>query len=130
MSVEIMFNASYGGFSFSKAAMEEYQKRCPEKDWIEDWKMDRHDPVMVRIVKEMGNRANGSFSNIQLQKIQSDFLHHYKISEYDGLENVVIDYNAYRIDTAKAILRDTNLTKSDKLARVSAVLNSELKNKT
>lgn len=126
MSVEIMFNTCYGGFSFSKAAMDEWHKLCPGKDTVRCWNIDRHDPVMVQIVKEMGARANGSFSKIELKKIPLEYLHHYEIGEYDGLEAVVINYNAYKIDTAKEILRDQNLTKVEKLARVSAVLNAEL----
>jgi len=128
MSVEIMYNTCYGGFSFSKAAMDEWHKRCPGKDKVRCWNMDRHDPVMVQIMKEMGKTANGNFSKIELKKIPLEYLHHYEIGEYDGLEGVVINYNAYKIDTAKEILRDQTLTKAEKLARVAAVLNAELEN--
>ena len=123
-----MYNTCYGGFSFSRAAKDEYRKKCPEKEEDDCWDIDRHDPVMVQIVKELGTRANGLCSEIQLKKIPLEYLHHYKIREYDGLERVVIDHNAYKVDKAKAILRDPSLTKSDKLTRVSAVLNADLEN--
>ena len=97
MSVEIMLNTCNGEFSFSDAAMDEYRKRCPEKEKVDYWNMDRHDPVMVQIVKEMGKRANGSRSKIELKKIPLEYLHHYVIAEDDGLEVVMIALKGGRI---------------------------------
>lgn len=130
MSVEIMVNTCYGGFGLSEAAMDEYRKRCPGNENVDYYDIDRHDPVMVQILKQMGEAAFGAFSRIKLKKIPVQYLDHYSISEYDGLEHVVIHYNSYKIDTAKAILRDRHLNKTEKLLRVSAVLNAELRGDT
>ena len=122
-----MINNCYGGFGLSNAAMDEYHKRCPEKQEVDYFDLDRHDPVMIQIVKEMGTKANRSCSEIELKKIPVQYLQHYSIEEYDGLERVVIHYNTYKIDAAKAILLDQSLSKSDKLTRISAILNADLK---
>ena len=125
--VEIMINARYGGFGISKEGMEEYHKRCPGTDEIDYYDIARHDPVMIQIIKEMGAQVNDTYSHIKLKKIPSQYVRHYSIHEYDGMESVTIDYNTYKIDMSKEILRDQNLSKSDKLTRISAILNADLR---
>ena len=126
MSIEIMFNARYGDFSFSDAAMDEYCKRSPEKENVKYWTISRHDPVMVQIVKEMGVKAWGARAKIELLEIPSKYLGYYSIRDYNGAEDVVIDFSAYRIETAREILMDQDLTKSEKLRRLSDVFYTDL----
>ena len=126
MSIEVMINECYGGFSVSNSAINEYRKRCPEKEAVCNYDVDRDDAVMIQIFKEMGERANGKHAQIKLQQIPARYARHYSIGEYDGLEHVVIHYNAYKIHAAKEILSDKNLTKSEKLTRISTVLNADL----
>ena len=124
--LEIMVNTCYGGFSISEAAMDEYRRRCPDRQEFEYYHIDRHDPVMVEIVKELGTRANGLVAQIELRRIPALYAGHYSIGEYDGMENVVIHRNTYKVDATRAILLNRALTKSEKLARVSAVLNTDI----
>jgi hypothetical protein len=67
----------------------------------------------------------GHWSNIVLEYIPSRFVNYYRIHECDGLETLEIDYDAYIIDSAKVILRDAQLTKSERIARALAVLNAK-----
>jgi hypothetical protein len=124
---EIMLNVCYGGFGLSNEAMEEYRRRCPGKDDVEDDSIDRHDSVMVNIVKEIGTRSAGAaFAEIRLVSIPSQYVKYYSINEYDGNESVTIHYNRYKINSAKETLQDPTLTKSDKLERLSAILYADL----
>ena len=128
---EIMLNVCFGGFGLSDEAMDEYRKQCPGKEDIDDYTIDRHDPVMVNIVKEIGTRSAGSaFAEIRLVSIPSQYVKYYSIHEYDGRESVAIHYNKYKINSAKEILQDQTLTKSDKLARLSAILYADLEDYT
>ena len=123
--VSVMYNACYGGFSLSDAAMEEYRRQCPEAQRV--WcprSVPRHDPVLVGIVQKMGKKAYGHYAKIQMRKIPAQYANHYEIAEYDGLEHVVIKYDAYELDAIRSICKDRVLNKSDKLARIVAVLNS------
>ena len=52
--IYIMYNACYGGFSLSKAAIEEYKRRCPDAKDICKHTFPRDDQVMAQIVQEMG----------------------------------------------------------------------------
>lgn len=120
--VYVMYNSCYGGFSLSKAAVAEYRRRCPEAVHVRARNVERHDPVMVQIVLEIQEKANGHYANIKLERIPVEYVNHYKIDEYDGLENVQIQYDKYRVDSVRSILKDQALNKTDKLARIAAVM--------
>ena len=137
-TIEIMVNECFGGFGFSKDAIKEYLKRSsaepnnPELmtgndgQAINEYNVQRHNPVMVQIVKEMGFRANGAFAEIHLKKIPSQYIKHYSIEEYDGRESVVIQYDKYKVDSAKMLLKSSHLSKEQKLAQISALLHAQL----
>ena len=133
--IGVMINTCYGGFHLSKDAMLEYKRRKAGdaktsragEDEESPWSggLERHDQLMVQIVREMGVKAHGSYSKITIEDIPAHFADYYKINEYDGTESLHIDYDAYIIDMAKAALKDGNLTKTEKIARAYAILNSK-----
>jgi hypothetical protein len=124
-SLYVMYNTCYGGFGLSNAAMAEYRKRCPGAV-VCDYSISRHDSVMAQIVKEMGSKqASAPQAGVGLVQIPSCFVDHYTIEEYDGMESAVVDFDRYKVDTAKTILRDKTTSKTDKLARIAAVMNLE-----
>jgi hypothetical protein len=47
---------------------------------------DRHDPILVELVEEMGNDANGQCAHLNVVEIPDGV--DYVIEEYDGLEHV------------------------------------------
>ena len=58
-------------------------------DWEEDWSyydIARNDQYLVRVVEEMGDEANGRFSELKVVDIPDDV--EWQIDEYDGLESV------------------------------------------
>jgi len=94
---------------------------------INAYSIKRHDPLMIQIVKELGEKAYGFCAQISIETIPAQYINHYSIEDYDGTEAVVIHYNTYKVDSAKALLRNSTLTNFEKLARISALLNAPLK---
>ncbi len=115
----IVINRQHGGFGLSWDAQIEYLNRAgiaytlvdreSRDDTIrfgqeiklangDDWN-DRHDiarddPILVDIVREMGDDANGGFANLRVVKIPGDV--EWTIDEYDGLEWVSEKHRTWR----------------------------------
>ena len=71
---------------FTAMSMDEriaYNKEYSEQSW-EDRKIDRHDPVLVQVVEELGDKANGKYAKLAIAEVSGP----YRISEYDGFESV------------------------------------------
>lgn len=53
--------------------------------------VDRHDPVLVQVVEELGDKANGEYAKLRIAEVSGA----YRIDEYDGNESVMTanDYN-------------------------------------
>ena len=119
-----MYNGCYGGFGFSAEALQLYEA---QGGLAKGRDIPRHDPLMIRILKELGpTRANKSCGNILFAVIPARFANFYSISEYDGLETVVIEHDHYRVETARAVLKDESLTLEERVARATAVLEEQL----
>ncbi len=103
---EVVINACFGGFSLSDAAClrlrelgnkvaleetmcgEQYKDSgsvCDIKDSnCRDIKRD--DPQLVQVIKELGDKANGSCAELKVVKVPCNI--EWGIHEYDGLEHV------------------------------------------
>jgi hypothetical protein len=55
-------------------------------DDVDYWCTERHNPLLVKVMEELGELASSAFSNIKIAEITSPI---YKIDEYDGAESVV-----------------------------------------
>lgn len=53
--------------------------------------VDRHDPILVQVVEELGDKANGKHAQLKIDEVDGP----YRIDEYDGNESVMTsgDYN-------------------------------------
>ena len=49
-------------------------------------KLERNDPILVQVVKELGKDASSPFSNLEVVDIEKG--RWFKIDEYDGYENI------------------------------------------
>jgi hypothetical protein len=126
MSISVMHNVCYGGFGFSAAAKAEYRRRCPDvTEGLSGFRIARHDPVMVAIVEEMGAAASDRYASVQLERIPAQYVDHYEIAEYDGMESVVICNERFKLDAVRVILGDRVSSKAEKLARIAAVVHSD-----
>ena len=115
----IVINRQHGGFGLSWDAQIEYLNRAGiaytlvdresrddtirfgqeiklanGDDWNDCHDIARDDPILVDIVREMGNDANGGFSNLRVVKIPGDV--EWAIDEYDGLEWVAEKHRVWR----------------------------------
>ncbi len=88
MSTKVVYNASYGWFSLSNAAVLSLNKRKGKE--VADPRFGffdgpRHDADLVAVVEALGNAASGKHSKLCIVEITGDL---YSIDEYDGYELV------------------------------------------
>jgi len=123
MPLEVMLNGGYGWFSFSEEAKRAYREAGGHFDKASE--IDRHDALMVGIVKRMGSAAHWKGSGIRIMSVPDRFAEYYLICEENGAESVVIQHDLYKLDTLKAILNDEQLTASECIARANEVLDEK-----
>lgn len=58
----------------------------PGEGYWYDYDLERDDPVLIRVVKELGQLANEKYSNLEIVEIPDDV--EWQIEEYDGYEHV------------------------------------------
>lgn len=105
---KIVYNACYGGFSLSRAAVLRYAElkgitlyprgtrweevfylAPPENGSVGtlyDRDIPRNDPDLARVVEELGDGANGPCAKLKIEEVPDGTL--YRINEYDGFESV------------------------------------------
>jgi hypothetical protein len=104
---KIVINACYGGFGVSQKGMKRYAElmgfeyKATVKEYytsyvidsngdkISDSEICRTDPVLVQVVEELGDEANGMCSKLRIVELEKGTL--YRIEEYDGFEDIVTD---------------------------------------
>ena len=57
-----------------------------EKHSVTDRDIERNNPLLVRIVEELGEKANGSYACLKIVEIPDDV--EWEIEEYDGNEHI------------------------------------------
>jgi hypothetical protein len=108
--MQVVINRCYGGFGLSDEAIMRYAELkginlvmdTTDRTWggatfyvdgikdddhyfsYYDLSNDRADPILVQIVQELGEKANGFASELRIVSIPDDI--EYTIEEYDGLE--------------------------------------------
>ena len=90
--MKMVLNKSFGTFSLSSDACAALNLSSPYDD------IDRNDDKLVKVVSEMGPKANGRSSILKVVEIPSnatDFM----INDYDGFETViyVVDGKLHKI---------------------------------
>ena len=97
MMIDYLYNNCYGGFSFSEEFQDEFVKRFPEKKiMIITYRSEngwRHDPDIVALWKEMGEKSNGEFSNIKSKLVPEKYVDFVTVHDYDGFESVGVAWN-------------------------------------
>ena len=128
-TISVMVNSCYGGFGFSKDALDEYIKRRPpggrKMNAARAYTISRSDPLMVQICQELGSRANGQSACIYLSDIPRKFAEFYVIREYDGQESVHIAFEKYQIDSIGRIMSNSTIVNDDKVTLIKHVLSEK-----
>jgi hypothetical protein len=114
---KIVINADHGGFGLSDQACRKYlelnqfsyEERVNEHDprgtisgqmfYVNDkfWSyrdIDRDDPLLVRVVEELGAEANSRYASLKIVEIPADV--DWTLEEYDGLEWIAEKHRTWR----------------------------------
>ena len=57
-----------------------------EGDIFEDREIERTDPILVKVVEQLGTKANGGAAQLEIVEIPDDVK--WSISDYDGIESI------------------------------------------
>ena len=74
------------GDEFTDNDKDKYSKTMNDDYYISQRGFVRHDPLLVRVVEELGEDANGDYAELEIVETNSNF---YRIDEYDGFESLV-----------------------------------------
>ena len=110
---KVIINSEHGGFGLSDEACRRYlelsQITWEERDgqyagqgplfYVNDqfWSdrdIDRDDPVLIRVIEELGDRANGRYAQLKIIEIPADV--EWYIEEYDGKEHVAETHRTWQ----------------------------------
>lgn len=83
--MQIVINSCYGGFGLSDKALVLYNALA-NTDIQCCFELERNDPILVRVVKTLGDEANGRFAKLRIVEIPDDV--NWEISDYDGCESI------------------------------------------
>jgi len=111
-------NKCFGGFSISNKAKKLYKKIANTDEKIYDHNLDRDDPILIFVIMELKEEANGQCSSIYLEEIEKKYKNAWHISEYDGLENIEINHKR----VIKRELENVNLHEMSKEELINLVL--------
>ena len=91
MLTKVVYNACYGGFSISTAALERMQElgftgdTSVHEERVALYDCARHNPILVQAVAELGIKAGGRYADLKIAQVSGP----YRIEKYDGLEEVL-----------------------------------------
>ena len=82
----IAINRCFGGFGLSKKANELYKAMSgmDKDDVFYDKDVERDDPILIKVIDELGEEANGDCAVLHIVSIPDDVK--WEIEEYDGVE--------------------------------------------
>ena len=92
---KVVVNGCFGGFGVSEhgaewllangASTDKVTVRCEgEFDYV-TVDLERHDPLLVRMVETLGSTADGTYAKLYVHTLSQPL---YRIDEYDGSESV------------------------------------------
>ena len=83
--MRFVLNKDQGGFGLSQKALELYNQKS-EKKVEYAGSIERTDPVLIEIVKTLGDEANTKYSVLRIVEIPDNSF--YEIVDYDGVETI------------------------------------------
>jgi hypothetical protein len=83
--INIVINVCFGGFDLSEKAIKLYcEKNNIERYGFNHNSVSRTDPMLVEVVKELGDEANKEYTELKIVSVPVGTK--YRIAEYDGTE--------------------------------------------
>jgi hypothetical protein len=124
----MLINTCYGGFTFSKMACDMYAEKTHltiDMHCVDLMTEIRYDPIMIDIVKTIGNEANGKYTSITIINVYEDLKDYITVDEYDGMESISYDVDKYIKDTITKIAYSTK-SSDDKIEEIKNILKFKL----
>lgn len=87
--MKVVINECHGGFGLSQEAWELYKRRggTAENEMDISYREKyREDPILVSVVEDLGEAADGRFAELAIAVIPDEY--DYYIDEYDGWESI------------------------------------------
>lgn len=100
--MKVVINTRYGGFGLSRKALEMYSVLKYGENFVKDHRSyhyvkidenvfyendnDRDDPLLVKVVEELGEDSFGKYSRLVVREIPDGS--EWEIEEYDGRESL------------------------------------------
>lgn len=84
--MKIVINTRFGGFGLSEEAYARLQELGVKDPWIFYRDENRNNPLLVQVVEELGEKANGDHASLRVVEIPDDVK--WEIVEYDGNEHI------------------------------------------
>ncbi len=92
--MKVVINDRYGGFSLSETARKMYCKlKGINSNSLYYFDIQRNDPILVSIVEQLGELANGEYAHLKIVDIPEDIS--WFIHEYDGMEYVAESHRTW-----------------------------------
>lgn len=114
---EVIYNNKYGGFDISPEGLAEYNKRTG-KDVKYAEAIHSEDPVLISLVKEMGDKINTKNSKLCIATFPKEFHDFLVWDEYDGKESVRVDYPKYIVYHVKKICDNRDVPEEQKIKQI------------
>lgn len=85
---KIVINSCFGGFGLSDKAFKKFKELKTLDAGLKEHQVELHrdDPILVHIVEELGEAANGGYAKLKVVEIPDDVV--WEVTEYDGWESV------------------------------------------
>jgi hypothetical protein len=84
---KVIFDRTLSGASFPDSDITlEQEIRSMGRYWDVNWTGERNDPLVIRVVEELGEKANGNHAKLKIVEIPDGT--DWEISEYDGSEHI------------------------------------------
>ncbi len=90
MTISVVYNACHGSFSITTEALRRMKELGFTRDVTQHegrvflYDCERHDPILVQTVKELGPKASGRHGCLRIAEVSGP----YRIEEHDGWETV------------------------------------------
>lgn len=88
---KVVINDCFGGFGLSKEAIQRLKELGLSEETIDnlDYSRNRTNPLLVQVVEELGDKANGNCASLIVEEIPPN--KRWKIHNYDGQETLIIE---------------------------------------
>jgi len=109
----ILLNSCYGGFdiAYKYSIHASIGYTIPNKY--------RTDPVILALFMKYGPEIGTKHSEIYMEFIPDKYSEFYRIHEYDGQENIIIDYAKYKVQKIKKLAEESDCISADAILRIT-----------